>query len=88
MILLLAFVQNLVSLLLEVLTTLMFLRAILSWLPQFSGTRFAEFLYTITEWVILPVRTLFDKMNWNVPMMIDIPFFVTFLILSIVSGII
>lgn len=84
----LVFVENTVSLVLDILTTLMFLRAVFSWLPGLSESRFGEFLYTLTEWVILPVRTLFDKMNWNAPMMIDLPFFVTFLLLSVVSSII
>lgn len=84
----LVFVENTVSLVLDILTTLMFLRAVVSWLPGLSESRFGEFLYTLTEWVILPVRTLFDKMNWNAPMMIDLPFFVTFLLLSVVSSII
>ena len=88
MVLLFAFVQMTVSLALDVLMTMMFLRAVVSWLPGLSQTRLGEFLYTVTEWVILPVRALFDKMNWNVPFMFDIPFFVTFILLSIVSSII
>ena len=88
MVLFLAFVQMTVRLVLDVLTTLMFLRAVVSWLPGLSDTRFGEFLYTVTEWVIMPVRSLFDKMNWNAPIMIDVPFFVTFILLTVVSSII
>ena len=88
MTLLLGVVQGTVSLFLDVLMFAMFARAVISWLPGLSESRLAEFLFTVTEWVITPVRALFERMNWDAPMMIDLPFFVTFLLLSVVSSII
>ena len=71
-------------LLIYVLHTAMFVRAILSWFPIGQG-KFAEFLYAVTEPVIYPVRVLFEKLNIGVGLPIDIPFFVTFLLLSVIS---
>lgn len=73
---------------LEVLQFMMFFRAIFSWFPGLSDSPVGEFLFTVTEWVIMPVRALFDRLGWNNMMMIDVPFFVTFIILSIAGSII
>lgn len=88
LILALAVVKATVSLILDILMFMMFMRAIFSWFPGLSESSLGEFLFTLTEWVITPVRILFDAMRINVPMMIDIPFFVTFLLLSVVSSLI
>ena len=74
-----------VSLLLDVLQFMMFARAIVSWLPNLAETALGEFLFTVTEWIIMPVRVLFDKFGWNANFIFDIPFMVTFLILSVVG---
>ncbi len=72
----------------DALQLMMFLRAVISWFPQLSDSPVAEFLFTVTEWVIMPVRTVFDYFGKGRGMIIDIPFFVTFLLLSIISSII
>ncbi len=82
-----AILQSTVSLALDVLMFMMFARAVTSWFPSLSESSIGEFLYTFTEWIILPIRSLFDALGWNNGMMIDIPFFVTFMLLSIVSSI-
>ena len=74
-----------VALLLDVLQFMMFARAIVSWFPNLSETKLGEFLYTVTEWVILPMRTLFDKLGWGNEMIIDLPFFATFILLSVIG---
>ena len=70
--------------LISVIQAAMFVRAIMSWFP-FGEGKFSAFLYAITEPIIYPVRALFEKMNWGVGLPIDIPFFVTFILLSFVS---
>ena len=80
--------QLTISLILDILLLLMFLRAVISWFPDISETRFGDFLFTVTEWVISPVRQLFEVMVIDAPFVIDIPFFVTFILLSVVSRII
>lgn len=76
--------RNTVYILVSVLQTAMFIRAIMSWFPLGEG-KFSAFLYAITEPVIYPIRLLFDKMNWGSGLPIDIPFFVTFLLLSFLT---
>ena len=84
----LAVIQATVGLMLDVLMLMMFLRAIFSWFPGLSDSALGEFLFTVTEWVITPVRGLFELLHIDAPMMIDLPFFVTFLLLSVVSSIV
>ena len=76
--------RSTVYILVSVLQAAMFVRAIMSWFP-FGEGKFANFLYALTEPIILPVRILFEKMNWGTDLPIDIPFFVTFLLLSFLS---
>lgn len=59
-------------------------RAILSWLPL-EDNKFTGFLYVLTEPVIMPLRVLFKKMNWFIDFPLDMPFFVTTLILIVLS---
>ena len=64
---------------------LLLVRAILSWIPGIGG-RFADFIYTVTEPILIPVRKLFDLFGVNLGMSpIDIQFFVTFILLSIIE---
>lgn len=72
------------SLMLSLLELAMFLRAIMSWFVM-EGNRVTDFLYAITEPVIFPVRILFNKMNWATELPIDIPFMITFLLLSVIN---
>lgn len=81
---LLEILRGTVSLVITVLDSAMFVRAIMSWLP-FGEGKFSDFLYALTEPLILPVRLLFNKMGWNTDLPIDIPFFITFLLLSSLS---
>lgn len=77
-----------VKLALSLLQIMMFARAILSFLPIDSSGKVTMFLTALTEPVIYPVRVIFDKLNIGTSIPIDIPFFVTFLILSFLSAII
>jgi YggT family protein len=72
------------ALIISVLQIAMCVRAVMSWFPM-DENKFLDFLYAITEPLILPVRMLFDKMNVAVGFPIDIPFFVTFLLLSLLG---
>lgn len=83
----LAVMRYTVSLFLEVLQFMMLARAVFSWFPNLSDSALGDFLFTVTEWVITPVRMLFDKMGWGMNIMIDIPFFVTFILLSVLGSV-
>jgi uncharacterized protein YggT (Ycf19 family) len=80
--LVLALLQNTVCVVLSVLQIAMLIRAIMSWFPTESN-KFENFLYMITEPLIMPVRLLFEKLNWFQGLPVDISFFVTYLILSL-----
>ena len=78
----LVMLQNTVLVVLSVLQLAMLIRAVMSWFPTESN-RFENFLYAITEPLIFPVRKLFERMNWFQGLPIDVSFFVTYLLLSI-----
>ncbi len=56
----------------------MFVRAILSWFP-FAGGKFTDFLYSVTEPVISPVRNLLGKSSLG-GMPIDLSFLITYIL--------
>ncbi|MBQ9080739.1 MAG: YggT family protein [Clostridia bacterium] len=71
-----------------VLNTAMFVRAVLSWFPGDDETTLEKFLRIITEPVIMPIRTIFERFGWFQGLPIDISFFVTFILLSVLSVIV
>lgn len=64
---------------------MMMLRAILSWLPIDEDSPLVNFLYAMTEPVIMPVRMLLERFEALNELPIDISFIVAFMILSIVQ---
>ena len=74
-----------VSYLITAVQFLMFARAILSWLPIDEDNPIVNFLYTVTEPVIMPVRAVIEKFGWFEGMPIDMSFFITFLLLSVLD---
>ena len=76
-----------VVLLIDVLQFMMLIRAILSWFPPSGngGGVIRNFIYTVTEFFIAPVRTFLDRFDWARRSPIDISFLVTILLLSFLS---
>ena len=74
-----------VSYLITAIQFLMFARAILSWLPVDEDSAVGNFLYAVTEPVIMPVRAVIERFGWFEGMPIDMSFFITFLLLSILE---
>lgn len=72
------------------LEAMFFARAVLSFL-MFSGTSFFERAYDVlcalTEPVITPLRMLFDRIEFAAESVIDIPFFVAYLIISVLAAV-
>ena len=77
-------VADVVVLLLSAIQLAMLIRAILSWFPMDSN-KFVDFLYAITEPFIVPIRMLFQRLNWFQNLPIDISFMVAYLLLSVIS---
>lgn len=71
--------------LVTVLEIAMLIRVVLSWMPISEENRFADFVYGITEPFIYPVRRLFDHFGLFEESVLDVPFFVTYLALAIIS---
>ncbi len=78
-------VVRLVHVLLFGLALAMMLRAILSWFSVGEEGFFVSLLYSVTEPVIVPMRALFYKMGWFQDFPLDMPFFFTFLLISVLS---
>ena len=76
-------VKTVTSALLVVLLGAMFVRALISWIPSLDGNALDSISYALTEPVILPVRMLLEKIEWVKNAPIDVSFFVTFLIISL-----
>ena len=80
--------QRTLLLLIDVVQVAFLLRAVLSWFdPERSG-RFSNFLFLVTEPMIIPVRALCVKKNWVQQTPLDVPFLITILLLSLLQTII
>lgn len=73
-----------VSLLLSAMQLLMMLRAVISWLPVDEDSNIVNFLYAMTEPLIVPIRSLISRFEGLDDLPIDISFFIAFMLLSIV----
>ena len=73
-----------VGLLITAMQFLMMLRAIVSWLPLDEDSNLVNFLFAMTEPLIVPVRALLSRFDGLNDLPIDISFFVSFMLLSIV----
>jgi len=79
--------QNITLLIVRVLDIAMLVRMLMSWFPVFSDNIFGEFVYFITEPLIMPFRKLLERFEWVQNCPLDIAYFVTFFILSLVSDV-
>lgn len=64
---------------------LMMGRAILSWFPLDEDNPIEEFLYSVTEPVIAPVRSVIEHFGWFEGLPLDMSFFITFILLSVLE---
>lgn len=80
-------VTGLASLLLGALQLLMFARALLSWFPVDEDSPILTFLHAATEPFILPVRMFLERFEFFASSPLDLSFFVTFLLISILQSV-
>ncbi len=73
------------SLILAALQLLMVIRAVTSWFPIEEDNAFMRFVYFVTEPVIMPVRAVLDRFGLFEGFPLDMGFFFTFMLLSILS---
>ena len=72
--------------LLYALEILMLARALVSWLPLDEDSPIENFLYTVTEPVIAPVRALCERFGWFEGLPVDMSFFITFLLITVLTA--
>ena len=72
--------------LIELLSLLLFIRALLSWFPEMSGGKFGEILEFLTEPILAPFRLLFDRLGIGLNLPIDLSFLATILTLQLLSA--
>ncbi len=78
-------ITTFVSVFLLILHGLMLMRAVLSWLPVDDEIGAVNFVYSITEPVILPFRLVLERSEFVASLPIDIPFYAAFLSIGIVQ---
>ena len=69
--------------LLVVVDVAMFARAILSWIVPDGDGVLLQFIYAITEPFLIPVRKLFYRFNIGTGFPLDLSFFVTMILISV-----
>lgn len=79
-------VVQFVSLFLDAILLAMLVRAVLSWFPVGEDNGFVRFIYVVTEPVIMPVRSLCTRFGWFTGVPLDIPFFITTLLMVLISN--
>ena len=71
--------------LIELISLLLFVRAILSWFTGISGGRLYEILCFLTEPILMPFRILFDKLGIGRTFPLDLSFLATILTLQLLT---
>ena len=75
-------IKSATTLLLSFVQIAMLVRAILSWFPL--NNRFVDFVYSVTEPFVYPIRRLFEKMGWFQGLPVDISFRVSYLLITVI----
>ena len=79
---------NAVNTLTTVLYVLLFARILMSWLPMFHGSRFAELLFALTEPILGPIRKLLMRSPLGGPgMVIDFSPIIAFVLLRLTANV-
>lgn len=81
-----AIVRNIAISLIDIISLLLFLRAILSWFMGLGGNRFYEILCNVTDPFLYPFRALFDRIGIGQNCPIDLSFLATVIALQILGN--
>ena len=84
---LITLVIRVLNVFLYALQDLMFIRAILSWIPALQDNIIARFVYGVTEPFIAPVREFMHRFEMFRTMPIDLSFIATYILLMLIQGI-
>ena len=72
--------------LIEMISTLLLVRAILSWIPPARDSRINYIICMLTEPFLMPFRMLFDKLGIGRGFFIDLSFMATIITLQILAA--
>ena len=75
------FLRETVYIILIVIDLAMLVRVFLSWLPIDEDGKITNFVYFLTEPVIIPVRIICNRFDFLRTCPLDVPFFITGMIL-------
>ncbi|MGN1031796.1 MAG: YggT family protein [Butyricicoccaceae bacterium] len=62
------------------------IRCLMSWFPQVQASRIYDFIYTMTEPLLAPIRSFLMRFEFLRTMPIDFSVLVAFILLSIVQS--
>jgi YggT family protein len=79
-------IVELVQIALTVLQLCMIVRAVMSWLPFDNESTLYRFVCSLTEPIILPVRSLLERSSVVQSMPLDISFLVTMILLTVIQA--
>lgn len=80
-----AVVRSIALSLIELISLLLLIRAILSWLTGLGGNRLYDLLCSVTEPFLMPYRLLFDRLGIGQGFPIDLSYLATVLTLQILA---
>lgn len=75
---------KIIKTLVELAQLFLVIRAILSWVPL-QENKFTDFIYNVTEPMLLPARKLIEKTGVSLQIPIDVSFLLTFIVLVIIE---
>lgn len=79
------FIGNIATVIVELYMFLMIVRVFMQFLPVNEDGWFFDFVYTVTEMIISPVRNLLDKFTPLGDLPVDLSFILTYVLLGIVD---
>ena len=79
------FLKQFILIFVNAISIAMFVRAIMSWFDPMKEMKISYFLFVLTEPVILPVLALCEKKHWFEGLPLDMPFMITWLLLSVIG---
>ena len=80
------YVRYIAGALLELISLLLLVRAILAWIPPARDKKIAQIVYMLTEPFLLPYRMLFDKLGIGRGFFLDLSFLATILTLQLLTA--
>ncbi len=79
------FFKQFILIFLDIISFAFLFRVIASLFDPMGESRISTFLYALTEPITLPVRALCQRMNWFQGVPLDIPFTLTWLLLTLIK---